>query len=277
MTVPAIVDKDLYDAAQMQLTENRKMARKQGKWASFLLQGLMLCKHCNYAYCGRRLKCKPGINKIYNDYNYYHCTGTDATRFGGKRICNNAQIRVEILDIAVWEEVKKLLMNPNRLLEEYERRIIECENSFLDGISDPLEKQINRLKRSISKLIDSYMQEYIESSEFEPRIKEMKQRLKFLEKEREKMMDQVKLKNELKLVVTGLEHFTSCVEANLEEVDWHTKREIIKTIVKRIEIGKENVTVVFRINDLQPRKGKIGNNSETIQHCPTGRYHAHDF
>src|SRR3990167_841456 len=274
ITVPTIVDKDLFNAVQNQLEENKKSARIGAKGVSFLLQGLVVCKQCNYAYYAKRVGGKTRRNKVYK-YVYYRCTGTDAYLFGGKRICSNTQVRMEILDIAVWEEVKKLLKNPIRLLEEYERRICELENSSLDQTTDLLENQINKLKRGISKLIDSYTQEYIEQSEFEPRIKEMKQRLKLLEKEKDNAVDQLKLKDELRLIVTGLGHFASCVEEKLEVTDWHTKRDIIRTVVKRIEIDQEDVNVVFRINELPPTKRPTEANSEVLQHCPTSRNIVH--
>jgi site-specific DNA recombinase len=268
--VPAIIDEDIYNAVQRQLEENKKSARIGEKGTSFLLQGLIVCKQCDYAYYAKRLSSTPRKNKVYN-YAYYRCGGTDAYRFGGKRLCSNTQIRMDTLDVAVWEEVKGLLKNPERLLKEYERRILELESSSLDQTNDSLEKQINRLKRGISKLIDSYTQEYIDKNEFEPRIKEMKQRLKLIEKEKNNILDQLKLKNELRLIVTDLEHFSSCVETKIEQIDWHTKRDIIRTLVKRIEINEEDVTVVFRLNELPPTKRPTGDYSGSLQHCPTGR------
>ncbi|WP_353270004.1 hypothetical protein [Wolbachia endosymbiont (group A) of Myopa testacea] len=49
-----------------------------------------------------------------------------------------------------------------------------------------LEAQEDKLKRGIARLIDSYAQEYIDQEEFEPRIKAMKQNLKWLKNKRKK-------------------------------------------------------------------------------------------
>ena len=32
------------------------------------------------------------------DFRYYRCSGTDAYRFGGERICSNTKIRAESLE-----------------------------------------------------------------------------------------------------------------------------------------------------------------------------------
>ena len=38
-------------------------------------------------------------------YAYYRCVGSDAYRFGGVRLCWNKQLRTDLVDEAVWEEV----------------------------------------------------------------------------------------------------------------------------------------------------------------------------
>ncbi|WP_265015139.1 recombinase zinc ribbon domain-containing protein [Wolbachia endosymbiont (group B) of Camptogramma bilineatum] len=95
------------------------------------MQGLVVCKLCNYAYYGTSTaRNKEG--KKTNNQVYYRCIGTDSYRFGGNKMCNNKLIRTDTLDMAVWEEVKHLLKNPNRILEEYKRRLSELKKSPLD-------------------------------------------------------------------------------------------------------------------------------------------------
>ena len=56
-------------------------------------------------------------------YAYYRCTGSDAYRFGGQRLCWNKQVRTDMLDAAVWDDVRRLLSEPERVRAEYERRL----------------------------------------------------------------------------------------------------------------------------------------------------------
>ncbi|KLT22141.1 resolvase domain protein [Wolbachia endosymbiont of Armadillidium vulgare str. wVulC] len=151
--MPNIVDEDVFDIAQEQLAENRKIARTRERGAKHSLQ---VCKRCRYAYYGSPVRNKRG-EKI-DHYAYYHCIGRDSYRFGGNKICDNKHIRTDALETAVWEEVKHLLKNPNRVLEEYRRRLSELKKSSWDQKSDLLEKQENKLKRGIARLIDSYAQ-----------------------------------------------------------------------------------------------------------------------
>ncbi len=61
--------------------------------AAYLLQGLLVCQCCKYAYYGEPVRNKRR-EKIQH-YAYYRCIGSDAYRFGGNRICDNKQIRTD--------------------------------------------------------------------------------------------------------------------------------------------------------------------------------------
>ena len=65
------------------------------------------------------------------------CMGSDYTRFSyGKRICSNIQVRVDMLDDAIWKDVSNLLSNKERLEEEFKRRLTGLNNDFLFLIAD---------------------------------------------------------------------------------------------------------------------------------------------
>lgn len=51
--VPALISEVLFQAVQAQLEENRKLARQRRRGAAYLLQGLVVCGHCHYAYYGK--------------------------------------------------------------------------------------------------------------------------------------------------------------------------------------------------------------------------------
>src|SRR5438270_5128118 len=128
----------------------------------------------------------------------------------------------------------------------------ELEKSPKDQTIEFLEKQQNKIKSGISRLIDSYTQEHINKEEFEPRIKVLKQNLKATEEQNEKLKEQKSLKKELTLIVTNLEDFSARIKSGLDSVDWMTKRDILRALVKRIEINHEEVNIVFRIKELSP-------------------------
>ena len=90
------VDETVFDAVQAQLEENRRRARQRKRGARYLLQGLLACAQCQYAYYGKAISNKAAKGKT-RDYAYYRCIGTDAYRFGGERICDNMLVRTDML------------------------------------------------------------------------------------------------------------------------------------------------------------------------------------
>ena len=150
-----------------QLEENRQRQRARPAGSRYLLQGLIVCKRCGYGCYGKPTS--PASSKKRIPYAYYRCTGSDAYRFDGERLCWNKQVRTDVLDAAVWEDVRRLLSEPERYRVEYERRQQKTKTD--DGREvDQVRKLINQVKKNISRLIDAYEEGILEKSEFEPRI-----------------------------------------------------------------------------------------------------------
>ena len=265
--VPAIIDEHLFEAVQQQLSENQRRARQGQRGAKYLLQGLVTCKECGYAYYGKAISHKAAKGKPRN-YAYYRCIGTDAYRFGGHRLCSNTQVRTDLLEAAVWGEVQTLLKNPHRLEEEYRRRGSEPTSARQENLAS-LSAQITKLRRGIGRLIDSYAEGLIEKGEFEPRITRLKERVASLEAQVKHLNDEAMLHRELRLIVGRLEEFAQKVSNGLEQASWDTQREIIRTLVKRVEVDEEQVNVVFRV---EPGSGVPHPEPEFLPDCGRRNY-----
>ena len=152
-----------------------------------------------------------------------------------------------------------MLEDPQRLEQEYERRLQAPGREDEDLTA--IEARIVKVRRGVARLIDSYAEGFIEKQEFEPRIGRLRQRLADLQTQAQQITDEVARQAELRLVITRLEEFAAKVKDGLAEADWLTKRELIRTLVKRVEIGKEEVNVVFRVTpdpfDLSPERGSL--------------------
>src|SRR6266568_6044319 len=262
--VPALVDAVLFDAVQEQLQENRERARVPQRGAKYLLQGLIVCACCGYAYYGKAIS--PSGRKYHErSYAYYRCIGADAYRFGGVRLCWNKQLRTDLIDEAVWEQVCQLLEHPERLEQEYRRRLLQQEQTP-DELSH-LEVRIGRLRRGSARLIDSYAEGLIDKEEFEPRVTRMRERLKQMEAQAQQVKDEASLERELRLILSRLDEFAARVKTGLHEADWLTRREIIRALVKRVEIDQEQVRVVFRVNPPHAPQSPSEKDAQSLQHC----------
>src|SRR6266481_4180478 len=274
--VPALVEPEVVAAVQEQLQENRRHARQSCRGALYLLQGLLQCQHCGYAYYGKRLSPSARKGKP-RAYAYYRCLGTDAYRFGGERVCQNTQVRTDLLDLAVWQEVCTLLAHPERLAEEYRRRLQPDTYAKHTSLAT-VEEQIGKLRQGVARVIDSYAEGLIDKLEFEPRLTRLRQRIARLEEQRQQLADEAAVHAELQLIIGRLEDFAAKVHHGLEAPDWANKRDLIRTLVKRVEVAQNEVNIVFRIDpypeDADPEKKSLqlcrGSAFSTVGKCGTG-------
>jgi site-specific DNA recombinase len=261
--VPALVDESLFDAAQEQLRENRTRAREGRRQPGCLLQGLTCCSSCGYAYYAKRLR-QRGAGRQLVDYVYYRCSGTDGYRFSGGRVCTNTQVRGDLLESAVWAEVRALLETPKRLEDEHRRRLAAPE---IDPDLDSIKAQIVKVKQTISRLIDGYAEGLLDKDEFTLRVRRSKERLGRLEEQLQSQADLAAQRRELLLIITRLEDFTARIKDGLQHADWHAKRDLVRALVRRVEIGPDGVNVVFRVDPAIPPSVPPGG---IMQDCTRG-------
>ena len=62
--VPRLVDPALFDAVREQLAENRARSRQAARGARYLLQGLLVCGGCGYAYYGKAISLRAAKGKV---------------------------------------------------------------------------------------------------------------------------------------------------------------------------------------------------------------------
>jgi len=265
--VPALVEPAVFAAVQEQLRENKRHARQSRRGALYLLQGLLQCQHCGSAFYGKRLSPSARKGKP-RAYAYYRCLGTDAYRFGGERLCHNTQVRTDLLDLAVWREVCTLLAHPERLAEEYRRRLQPETRTKRTPLST-VEGQISKLRQGVARLIDSYAEGLIDKGEFEPRVTRLRQRLARLEEQRQALADEAALHGELQLIIGRLEDCAATLHDGLAATNWTSKRDLIRALVKRVEVARDDVNIVFRID---PYPGDSDPEKKSLQLCRGSDY-----
>ncbi len=178
-------------------------------------------------------------------------------------MCENKQVRTDLLEEAVWEDLSSLLKNPKRVAEEYERRLRRTDKDGADF--HELTSLIQKVKLAIARLIDAYQDGLLSRDEFQPRISRSKERLGKLEAEAATLTSRQSEADELRLTIGHLQEFHRHLHEGLEHVDWKTKREIIRALVKRVEIGDQFVRVVYRVSPPPFAAGPAS--GACLQHC----------
>ena len=256
IAVPALVDAELFAAVQERLEENRRRLRVQQRGARYLLQGLAVCGCCGYAIIG--------LGKGPGQPAYYRCHGTNGYRFGGQPVCRNRTQRVEDLDAAVWNDVCDLLKEPDRLCQEFERRRQRAGAGQATAEEESLRKALAKVQQSMSRLLDAYTEGYVDRSEFPRRMERLQERRSKLQADLSLVQQQAKRDEDFQVVFSHVQAFADLVKAGLTTADWLTRREILRALVKRVEVGRDTIDIVYKVPSRPFAKAPNGG---PLQHC----------
>jgi site-specific DNA recombinase len=246
IAVPALVSPEVFAAVQDRLAENRRHPGRVADRAEALLQGLVVCRQCGYAYVRKQAGGRAGP-EMDQRYLYYRCCGTMRDRHHGRRLCEAAMVRADRLEAAVWSDVRGLLLEPGRLEAEYQRRLAG-EGPAAPRPGTTLGKLIRQVKQRLSRLIEMYADGHIDKPEFQNQMEVSKQRLSELEAEAEAVADEERQRQELRLVLGAWESFRGEVQEGLDHCDGATQRRIIRALIKAIEVDATGVRIVYRVS-----------------------------
>lgn len=235
--VPAIIDSKLFQAAGERMEENRKRHRERSAGVAYLLSGLLVCGCCGAAYCGRR--------RLGSRYTTYSCIGGDKHRRGDRPLCDNPFVDGASLDERAWNELCELLKNPGRIREELERRRHEHTNE--SPKLQELENTVNSLRGRLDRLIDAHASGFIERHEFETRVTGLRLQYRHEAEALESLRGTARQQDDESWISDSLNRLSQQVEAGLESADFNLQRELLKLLIQRIEIHKEEIRIVYRV------------------------------
>jgi site-specific DNA recombinase len=233
--VPALVSKSLFKEVGVRMDENRKRQRERQAGAKYLLSGLLICGKCGSAYC------QNGGSR----YHYYRCIGADSHRRGGKPICDNTSIKGGELDSRVWSDVCKLLREPERLQAEVERTQSNAPESS-NSISKQ-ESQVNELRSRVDRMIDAYAVGLIDSQEFESRIGGLRSQHDREAAALASLRGEQACASDAAAATDVLAALAAAVDQNLEAASFDLKRDLMKLLIKRIEICSNEIRIVYKV------------------------------
>jgi len=144
---------------------------------------------------------------------------------------------------------------------------------------------VRRAERSLARLIDAYQDGLIEKREFESRTNQIRERIAQLQQEAQALQERDQQVQQMKWLIGNLQDFASRVQDGLEQItDPYRRREIVRALVKRVEVGSENLRIVYRVGpvpfDPRPDQGILQHRCRLEQvetpACAAGGGCAHD-
>jgi len=239
--VPSIIEDDLFQLVQERLEHNKKHAPRRTIEPT-LLQSMLVCKSCGYAYY--RCSTRTSKRKLY----YYRCLGSDNYRFANGRVCQNKPIRQDYLDELVWEQIIELLSNPEVVRAEIHRRIEEIKNiNPTEQRKEVLEKEIVRIEKSIQKLLDAYQEDLLQLEELRDRMPQLRRRQNALKTELRDIDSALTDQHAVLRLTNNIETFLHKLRKAADAINVVERQKVLRLIVKEIQLDDESLTIKHSI------------------------------
>jgi len=107
--------------------------------------------------------------------------------------------------------------------------------------------QLGKLQRGLERLIDTYSEGGIEKEQFTPRLSRTKCRIAELEARIRANAEGVERRQELQSLLDHFRKLAIHLGPGVENADWDRRREIIRSLVERVDVGLADLTIVFRV------------------------------
>jgi site-specific DNA recombinase len=163
--VTPLVDQETWDHAQAQLARNAALSFRNNKKHDYLLRCLLTCGACGLAMFGRT---RPRAG---DERHCYQCSGKDPVLRGREVPCRRALVDGAALERAVWDHVRDLLGDPDRLLAQFQHLANDGERDpdQEKGAEQRLHARLDSLARADGRLLDAYQAEVIDLDELTER------------------------------------------------------------------------------------------------------------
>lgn len=231
-----IIDEETFNKAQIlfqqRVKENAKYIKKRNGQTSYL-GGLLYCKHCGGRYAkqsGRRWKDnEPPL--------YYNCYSRSkkVPRMVKDPNCQNKHWRMPELDEIIFNEIKKLALDP-----EYIKNIQEAETAK-NGSENTivlLKKEIQKLDNQISRFLDLYGTGMFTIEQVSSKVEPLNDQKQALERELNSLSEEEGiLSNEETIKIA------QSFGAILENGDFEEIRLVIETLIRFIELDNDDVYI----------------------------------
>ena len=235
--VPAIVSEETFLLAQERLEKNKRLSPRSTIEPT-LLQGMLVCGECGYAFY--RCSTRTSRRKIY----YYRCLGSDAYRHLNRPLCHNWPIRQDYLDQIIWEQVIQLLEDPDLVRAEIQRRIKEIHDSNpTKRRKEALSKEITRMQKGIEKLLDAYQEGLLKLEELRKRLPELRKRQEALNSELYSLEAASADQKAFLRLADTIESFLKRLRATAETLSVTERQKVLRLIVKEILVYPKTIKI----------------------------------
>ena len=235
--VPPLVSEACFALAQEQLEHNKHHAPRRTIEPT-LLQGMLVCKQCGYAYY--RTSTRTSKRKLH----YYRCLGSDDYRYSHGRVCDNRPIRQDHLDEVVWRQIMLLLEDPRLIQGEIDRRVQAIRESDPSKRREAtLRKEQVRVHSKIGRLLDAYQEGLLSLEELRKRMGALRKQEQAVHAELQTLEATALNQQTYLRLADSIETFLSRLRAAANTLSVTERQKILRLLVKEILVDRDTITI----------------------------------
>jgi site-specific DNA recombinase len=239
VSVPAIINQEIFDAAQSRLEKNQNMARRNNKTHNYLLRGLVSCGQCHLSSTGR----------TQGRYHYYTCRGrSDVHRAAKGERCTARYAPSQELDELVWQDLCHIVANPDLIAHELERaQAGDWLPQALQAKRTTTRQALASLERQQERLLEVYLAEIITRDEFERKRQELSQTQNGLQRQLRQLEHQAQKQIETLGLANNIQEFCNRIQPTLSKLNFEQRRQLVELLIDRVVVDDEKVEIRYVI------------------------------
>ncbi|MBI1879323.1 MAG: recombinase family protein [Chloroflexi bacterium] len=216
VSVPAIVSREIWEAAQERLEQNKVNSKRNRKAGRYLLATRVTCGVCHYKMVGVTTQDRGKM------YTYYACNNRKLIAREKYCECDSPYFKGDVVDTKVWDELEEASRDKDKLIEG------------LRGYQSQQESKVEPIKRELA-----YVEQLLKEKNAEWESAYLDQ--KVLTSERAKARKAVEI-DEIEQVIKELEKRQRDLLAELEEKSL-TDEQIIGTVAFAAQVAEDMATL----------------------------------
>ena len=239
---PPLVDEQTWDRAQA-IKKQRTSLSKRNTKVFYLLQHLLRCAECGLLFACRsktrattKYKDTKYIYNLKTPQRHYHCYGMQRERL---RCRERPYIRADRLEELVWGEVKKVVQNPDLIVQGIESLDTQEDGGLAKRIASA-ERELRRVQMEEDRAIGLYVSGKITEYQLDHQRKIILERLEAARAKLDDYRAQESLTVEKRVLMENIVEWAGSVGDGLDDLSSEERRDVLKLIVDQIEIDREN-------------------------------------
>lgn len=168
---------------------------------------------------------------------YYRCSGT-LDQGQGKQ-CDSKMIRAAVIEKAVWKDIRRLLLEPEKLKKYIEKQLNKNKESSgpVDNELAEIEQKISDKQTARNSIISMISRGVISENEAESILGNLAQEMDSLVARREFLFNKKNNAQLLELEAISTQAIMKDFRDNLDEIDDVGKSWAIQILVRRIDVS----------------------------------------